>query len=71
MKGYFILKNTVDSLLTDTSLRETPGVGACRFPVISYINYTCYKSDISLRQATNPFETVNGNLRSAYVVKDT
>ena len=56
---------------TDTSLRETPGVGACRFPVISYINYTCYKSAISLRQATNPFELVNENLRSAYVVKDT
>ena len=55
---------------TDSTLRQTPDVGACRFPVISFINYTCYQSATSLRQATSPFETVNRNLRSAYVVKD-
>ena len=50
---------------SETSLRQKTGVGARRFPVISFINYTCCKSAISLRQATTPFETDNGNLKSA------
>ena len=47
---------------TDNSPRRTPGVGSCCFSVILLINYTCYKSTISPKQTTNPFETVNGNL---------
>ena len=51
---------TVNSLLTHTSLRRTPGVGpSCFF----------YKMDTSLRQASNTFETVNGQLGSCLCSK--
>ena len=59
-------KSTVNSLLTDTCLTRTPGVGPCRF----LVNYTLHKTDTSLRRTTDNGQfwngqTVNGHLRSA------
>ena len=64
-EGYFILKITVDSLLTNTSLRQTPGVGPCRFPVISLFNYTLYRVGHYSKTNDDTFKTVNWNLTSA------
>ena len=71
MKGYFILKITVDSLLTDPSLRQTPDVGPCRFPVISLFNYILYKSDISLRRTTTLLKRSTEIWQVLYVGKNT
>ena len=48
-------KSTVNSLLTDTCLTRTPGVGPCRF----LVNYTLHKTDTSLRRTTTVLKRSN------------
>ena len=54
---------TVNSLLTDASIRRTTGVDFYRF--------FCYFSSSVLSQDTHPFKTDNGHLRSALFSENT
>ena len=60
--------DTVNSPLTNTSLRRTnPGVGPCYCPVI-WLNYALYKGgNLSKKdnRSIDTFKTVNNPLRSA------
>ena len=63
-----IFCDTVNSPLTNTSLRRTtPGVGPCHCPVI-WLNYALYKGgNLSKKdnRSIDTFKTVNDPLRSA------
>ena len=58
------MKYIESTLLMDTSIRRTPGVGPCVFQSF-YCNYTLYETGTSLGRTTYTFETVNGQLGSA------
>ena len=62
-------KSPVNSVLTDTCLRRTPGVGPCRF----LVNYTLHETDTSLRRTTDTSETVKPTYtwEVRYAVKNT
>ena len=55
-----IIDNTVSSLVTDTSLRRTLGVGPCRFSVILLQLFSQ-----TIRRTMDTFKNRNGQLGSA------
>ena len=58
------------SLNRDTSIRQTTGVGSCRFFVIFLYLYSL-RTHTPLKRTTDTFETVNGHLRSVLLSENT
>ena len=66
----FEKRHTLNSLLTDTSIRQTPGVGSCR--IYCYFSVSILSQDTHpLKRTTDTFETVNGHLRSVLLSENT
>ena len=66
----FEKRHTLNSLSTDTSIRQTTGVGSCRFLVIFLYLYS-RRTHTPLKRTTDTFETVNGHLRSVLLSENT
>ena len=66
----FEKRHTLNSLSTDTSIRQTTGVGSCRFLVIFLYLYSL-RTHTPLKRTTDTFETVNGHLRSVLLSENT
>ena len=66
----FEKRHTLNSLSTDTSIRQTTGVGSCRFLVIFLYLYSL-RTHTPLKRTTDTFETVNGLLRSVLLTENT
>ena len=58
------------SLNRDTSIRQTPGVGSCRFFVIFLYLYSL-RTHTPLKRTTDTFEAVNGHLRNVLLSENT